>query len=41
MEFDKVNEPERNDQSSAISEAVLEAATSLQGVVNIGYRNIY
>ena len=29
IEFDKVNEPEQNDQSSAIPEAVLEAATTL------------
>ena len=34
MEFDKVNEPEQNDQSSAIPEAVPEAATMLMALVS-------
>ena len=33
-EFDKVIEPEKNDQSSAILEAVLEAATMLIAFVS-------
>ena len=34
IEFDKVNEPEQNDQSSAIPEVVLEAATTLMALVS-------
>ena len=34
MEFDKVNEPEQNDQSSAIPEAILDAATMLMALVS-------
>ena len=34
IEFDKVNEPEQNDQSSAIPEAVLDAATMLMVLVS-------
>jgi len=34
IEFDKVNEPEQNDQSSAIPEVVLEAATMLIALVS-------
>ena len=34
MKFDKVNEPEQNDQSSAIPKAVTEAATMLMALVS-------
>ena len=34
IEFDKVNEPEQNDQSSTVPEAVLEAATTLMALVS-------
>ena len=34
IEFDKVNEPEQNDQSSAIPEAVPDAATMLMALVS-------
>ena len=34
IEFDKVNEPEKNDQSSAIPEAVLEASMTLMALMS-------
>ena len=34
IEFDKVVEPEQHEQSSAIPEAVLEAATTLMALVS-------
>ena len=46
IELDKVYEPEHNDQSSAASELVLEAATTIMAPMSTkcyshGYRNTY